>query len=225
MPLLRPLYRTNSRKQATNFPIQITLIHNVWSSAFDGSTRVLSMSFRGAMFRCIVVSLIAMLTALASSSVTSTSAALWSWPLDPAPAVLRAFHRPTHPWMSGHRGVDLAARFGQEIYAPADGVVVFTGRVVNRTVISLEVKSGHRISFEPVADPAPKGAKFVRATSLLTETQPFPMNRVDRASIGALGIATTTSIPYFLSARQHIPSCGHSRLLDPQEITQINGGT
>ncbi len=171
MPLLRPLYRTNSRKQATNFPIQITLIHNVWSSAFDGSTRVLSMSFRGAMFRCIVVSLIAMLTALASSSVTSTSAALWSWPLDPAPAVLRAFHRPTHPWMSGHRGVDLAARFRQEIYAPADGVVVFTGRVVNRTVISLEVKSGHSISFEPVADPAPKGSK-VRAGDVIAHRDP-----------------------------------------------------
>lgn len=33
----------------------------------------------------------------------------WQWPLVPRPEVLRAFDPPPKPWMSGHRGVDLAA--------------------------------------------------------------------------------------------------------------------
>lgn len=73
----------------------------------------------------------------------------WQWPLAPDPPVLRRFDRPTARWAAGHRGVDLAARGGQEVRAPASGRVVFAGVVVDRPVISVLHEGGARSTFEP----------------------------------------------------------------------------
>lgn len=64
--------------------------------------------------------------------------------------VLREFEAPPAPWAAGHRGADLAVPGGEEIRAPAHGVVSFSGRVVNRQVLSIEHGSGLVSSFEPV---------------------------------------------------------------------------
>ena len=58
-----------------------------------------------------------------------TVAAGWSWPLNPRPAVLRAFDPPARPWLSGHRGVDLRATHdGAPVTSPASGTVSFRRR-------------------------------------------------------------------------------------------------
>lgn len=67
-----------------------------------------------------------------------------------APEVLRPFAAPPSPWAAGHRGVDLAAAAGGEIRSPADGVVSFSGKVVNRQVLSIDHGAGYVSSFEPV---------------------------------------------------------------------------
>lgn len=75
----------------------------------------------------------------------------WSWPLEPRPAVLRAFDPPSRPWLSGHRGVDLrAAHDGVPVTAPAAGTVSFAGVVVDRPVITVDHGDGLRSSFEAV---------------------------------------------------------------------------
>jgi murein DD-endopeptidase MepM/ murein hydrolase activator NlpD len=81
----------------------------------------------------------------------------WRWPLPGEPVPARAFSAPPQPWAAGHRGVDLPAVAGQDVLAPAAGVVTFAGRVVDRTVLVLGHPGGLRSSFEPVQSPLPVG--------------------------------------------------------------------
>lgn len=90
-------------------------------------------------------------------SVTDTPAAQartgadvsYDWPIPPGD-VTRAFDRPDAPWLSGHRGVDLAGSAGDRVLAAADGVVAFAGMVAGKGVISIEHADGIRTTYEPV---------------------------------------------------------------------------
>ncbi|WP_427133028.1 M23 family metallopeptidase [Pseudarthrobacter sp. S9] len=100
---------------------------------------------------------------LALSPITAGAAvppaAAWSWPLDPRPAVLRAFDPPAKPWLSGHRGVDLRAAYdGAPVTSPASGTVSFVGVVADRPVITVDHGNGLRSSFEPVESSLAPGA-------------------------------------------------------------------
>ena len=73
--------------------------------------------------------------------------AVWLWPVG-QPAVIADFDPPDQPWLSGHRGVDLQASDGDELYAPADGIISFAGSVGGKSVVS--VNHGDLVStFEP----------------------------------------------------------------------------
>ena len=74
----------------------------------------------------------------------------WSWPLSPAPALVRPFEAPPQRWLAGHRGVDLAAPPGAPVLSPAAGTVTFAGWVVNRPVLTVDLGDGLLASFEPV---------------------------------------------------------------------------
>jgi len=71
------------------------------------------------------------------------------WPLDGDPTVEQGFDPPDQPWGPGHRGVDLGAVPGQRVLAPADGRVVFVGRVGGKPVVVVD-HGGVRSTFEPV---------------------------------------------------------------------------
>ncbi len=95
----------------------------------------------------------------ASALAPPGAAGSWSWPLDPRPAVLRPFDPPPRPWLSGHRGVDLAAAPGGALLAaPAAATVSFVGVVVDRPVITIDHGNGLRSSFEPVESQLTTGA-------------------------------------------------------------------
>lgn len=64
--------------------------------------------------------------------------------------VVSVFHGPAVTWGPGHRGVDLAAATGSTVRSPADGVITFTGHVVDRDVVSVLHRDGRRSSVEPV---------------------------------------------------------------------------
>lgn len=74
----------------------------------------------------------------------------WEWPVGKSPDVMRNFDKPPEPWLSGHRGVDLAAAGDEQIRSPADGKVTFAGWVVDRPVLTIEHPSGLRSSLEAV---------------------------------------------------------------------------
>ena len=82
----------------------------------------------------------------------------WGWPLEPRPAVVRVFAPGAQPWLSGHRGVDLAARTGDQVHSAAAGTVSFVGRVVDRNVLTILHPDGVRSSFEPVDSAMTVGA-------------------------------------------------------------------
>lgn len=93
-----------------------------------------------------------------------------SWPLgdgSTAPVVVRAFDAPERPWLAGHRGVDLAASVGEEVRAPADGVVSFAGLVAGKQVVSL--RHGARLTtYEPAVSAMAVGAPVARGQPFAT---------------------------------------------------------
>ncbi len=87
---------------------------------------------------------------LLGAAPASAENARMRWPLQPDPAVTRAFDAPRPDWTRGHRGVDLAGVAGQPVYAGAAGTVVFAGELAGRPLVSVQHPGGLRTSYEPV---------------------------------------------------------------------------
>jgi len=51
---------------------------------------------------------------------------------------------------AGHRGIDLAIDTLNPVVSPFDGEVFFSGRVVNRNVVTVLSNTGLKASFEPI---------------------------------------------------------------------------
>ncbi|MFI6448097.1 murein hydrolase activator EnvC family protein [Kitasatospora sp. NPDC050543] len=88
-----------------------------------------------------------------------------AWPVGGPGAVLRRFEAPPARWAAGHRGVDLAAEPGTEVRSAAPGVVVFSGTVAGRPVVTVSHPGSGtpplRTTYLPVAGTAPVGAAVV----------------------------------------------------------------
>ena len=92
----------------------------------------------------------------------AVAAALWAWPLAPPHPVVRAYLAPPTTYGAGHRGIDIAASTGAEIRAPSDGVVRFSGWIVDRGVLSIDHGGGVVSSFEPVTSTLVAGERVTR---------------------------------------------------------------
>lgn len=134
---------------------------------------------RSAHLLCVLLAAMVLLPAPATSPAAaaitdarSTAAAplpaslAWGWPLAGKPRVVHAFDPPAKPWLRGHRGVDLAAPQGVAVLAPTDGVVSFSGVVVNRAVLTIAVADGLRLSFEPVTSTLKPGDAVTRGQTI-----------------------------------------------------------
>jgi len=71
------------------------------------------------------------------------------WPVADA-RVVRRFDPPPRPWLPGHRGADLAAASGAVVRAAGAGVIVFSGQIAGRGVVSVAHPGGLRTTYEPV---------------------------------------------------------------------------
>ncbi|GGL32115.1 hypothetical protein GCM10014719_36690 [Planomonospora parontospora subsp. antibiotica] len=78
------------------------------------------------------------------------AAARWAWPLPGRPRILRAFAPPPQPWLSGHRGVDLAAPSGTPVHAAGPGTVGYAGPLAGRGVVTVLHSAGLRTTYLPV---------------------------------------------------------------------------
>ena len=74
----------------------------------------------------------------------------FTWPLSPRPSVARRFDRPQHQWSHGHRGVDLLAAVAQPVLSAGAGVVVFSGVIAGRGVVTVRHPGGLRTTYDPV---------------------------------------------------------------------------
>src|SRR3954465_12520978 len=71
------------------------------------------------------------------------------WPVQPRPEVVGAFNPPTTRWGSGHRGVDLLGRPGQQVHAALGGTVTFAGLLAGRAVVVVD-HGDTRTTYQPV---------------------------------------------------------------------------
>lgn len=83
-------------------------------------------------------------------------------------AVLRPADIPEKDWMPGHRGVDLAARPGEQVRSSGPGVVHFAGPVAGTPVVSVDHGGGLRTTYEPVTAAVSPGDRVVRGQVLGT---------------------------------------------------------
>jgi murein DD-endopeptidase MepM/ murein hydrolase activator NlpD len=96
-----------------------------------------------------------------TATVVASQHVRWAWPAGGPGDIIRPFIAPSTAYSAGHRGIDIAA--DGDVRAPADGVVHFSGVVVDRGVLSISHAGGVLSSYEPVVsnlhtgDPVTKG--------------------------------------------------------------------
>ncbi|BDZ63206.1 murein hydrolase activator EnvC family protein [Agromyces mangrovi Wang et al. 2018] len=99
------------------------------------------------------------------ASVVSPGAA-WRWPVAAPISVVAGYRAGDTVYSAGHRGVDLAAREGDPVFAPDDGVVAFAGWVGDRTLVTVDHGDGVVSTLEPVV-PSVAVGELVRAGDAL----------------------------------------------------------
>jgi murein DD-endopeptidase MepM/ murein hydrolase activator NlpD len=96
----------------------------------------------------------------------STGSSTWQMPFLSPHALIRPYLQPNSDYSAGHRGIDLAASFGETIYAPADGEVLYSGKLVDRGVLSI-IHAGEMISeLEPICSTLRPGDKVKKGTAV-----------------------------------------------------------
>jgi murein DD-endopeptidase MepM/ murein hydrolase activator NlpD len=93
----------------------------------------------------------------------------WLWPVDGGHAIVRPYLAPTSDYGAGHRGIDIAST--DVLRAPADGIVHYSGTVVNRGVLSIDHGDGVISSYEPVTSALHTG-DLVHRGEVIGEIQP-----------------------------------------------------
>ncbi len=88
------------------------------------------------------------------------------WPLPGPPRVARGFDPPPQPWMSGHRGVDLAGAPGAQVRSAGAGTVLFAGSVAGRPVLTVGHHDGLRTTYEPVRSRVTAGTRVDAGTPI-----------------------------------------------------------
>lgn len=121
--------------------ISSNLISNNYNyySSYDSNKKILNSS-KSDCYRVMLVS-------DSKASSKSICEASMLWPVKHV-RILSPFDPPEKPWMAGHRGVDLEAKEGTKLFAPANGIISFAGVVAHKNVVS--IKHGSITStFEP----------------------------------------------------------------------------
>lgn len=81
----------------------------------------------------------------------------WSWPVKPPYTLMRTFIAPETAYSAGHRGIDIELSPGENVYAPAAGIVHFSGAVASRDVLSVAHAGELISSYEAVTSTLSKG--------------------------------------------------------------------
>lgn len=95
-----------------------------------------------------VISAAALIVA-ALPTVTAPAPADGVWPMTPH-QIVHGFDPPDSPWGSGHRGVDLLGRPGEQVHTARAGVVIFAATLAGRGVVVVD-HGTERTTYEPVA--------------------------------------------------------------------------
>ena len=108
------------------------------------------------------VAILLLATFLPNPPASADTPSHWHSPVGNPYSVERHFKKPPKKWNAGHRGVDFSATASTKVVAPEAGTISFSGKVDDRTVITITHPDGKKSSFEPVTDPLPIGAKVTK---------------------------------------------------------------
>lgn len=124
--------------------------------------------------RILVTSLFGLLAAITLAGVTlaaapaalASSAELsWLWPVEGEHSIRLDYQAPATEYGRGHRGIDLPVDVGQDVRAPASGIVTYVGNLAGRGVLSIHVGE-YLLSFEPLEASVAEGDVVTRGQML-----------------------------------------------------------
>lgn len=116
------------------------------------------MDPRSTTVRCLCLLALTALLQLSLSPASGADDPASEWPLAPAPEVVNHFAPPADRFGAGHRGVDLAGRFGQPVLAARPGTVAFAGKIAGKPVVTIKHDDTTRTTYEPVHSDLAVGA-------------------------------------------------------------------
>ncbi|WP_159500083.1 murein hydrolase activator EnvC [Microbacterium sp. 18062] len=102
-------------------------------------------------------------SAVAVDDAVPSDPPLWAWPV--AGVIAHPYEQPAHAYGPGHRGIDVRAE-EHTVHAPDDGVVVFSGRVVDRPLVTIDHGDGIVSTLEPVASDLAPGTAVARGDAV-----------------------------------------------------------
>lgn len=105
----------------------------------------------------IAVTAVLLLVQSQASASQDLALRIWTPPLEPPIRLVNLFRQPNSDYSAGHRGVDYLATTGQSVLAPATGEIWFSGRLVNRSLVSIRHAGGLISEVEPVCSDLKKG--------------------------------------------------------------------
>jgi murein DD-endopeptidase MepM/ murein hydrolase activator NlpD len=91
------------------------------------------------------------------SRAQETPIVIWAPPLELPVSLVNLYRQPNSDYSAGHRGIDYRVSLGDSVLAPADGHIWYSGKVVNRSLISIKHPDGTLSEFEPVCTDLAKG--------------------------------------------------------------------
>ena len=115
------------------------------------------------------LALVAMWVASLGSATQVIASPKWQWPVSAPHTVIQRFDKPTQNWLPGHRGIDIAAKNGQSVFAAGSGVVTFAGLLASKYVVVLS-HGQLRTTYEPVLPTVTIGDTVVRGQKIGTLT-------------------------------------------------------
>lgn len=134
------------------------VIHRFWpyspASAKSEQSRVMHPLRKIVVVRALALLLVS--AALWQQQQTAAKATdPWRAPLTAPLQLINPYYQPTSDYSSGHRGIDYRVKIGDPIFAPADSVIWFNSKVVNRPVLTLRTQTGDLLEFEPACSSLP----------------------------------------------------------------------
>jgi murein DD-endopeptidase MepM/ murein hydrolase activator NlpD len=122
---------------------------------------------RGFLGYIALISCLPILTSPAAQAVNAPLPMLsFASPLEPPIKLINQYRQPNSDYSAGHRGVDYLVKIGQKVLSPADGQVWFSGKVVNRRLISISHTGNYLSEFEPLCSELKRGERVFKGQEI-----------------------------------------------------------
>lgn len=165
----------------------------------------------GALFAAISVAVFFVIQTTGSRA-QETPNLIWAPPLELPVNLVNIYRQPNSDYSAGHRGIDYQVSTGDPVLAPADGQIWFSGKVVNRFLISIKHPDGTLSEFEPVCTDLNKGERVFLGQQIGQVCEADEEYRQHCATVKCLHFSIRVNGEY-LSPQVFIGGINPSRLL------------